>query len=235
MMNVNKWIFLLTVFVIACRYASRPAGDTSANRADTAVFKLALVPDSVEGYYFDANGKNTILLTTKICSGTRCFGGTDSIPAALKYARAHPGEPGTANLNIVTIMSIKKEGGSDEAVWQWNNPVNLNEEGYSIREVNLALEEGTLNFQNRHRNCLRIIFKQPDEGDGFKMYILTLLRLQDRWALVSRERLNTMRPDPANEKFGYCKDTINSNCLFARGKLVFSNECLFELSEPICY
>gem|GEM_PF-6552530 len=140
---------------------------------------------------------------------------------------------GGTRIRKLTTISVAGKNGKYIPMWEWENPINLISDGFSFREGYIELEEASRTYEGNQVSVLKINFKQPDDGDGFKIYSLSFTAKNGNWILLSRERISTVINDISNDKIGYCVDTISSQYTHFNKPIKISNEMMFNLNSKM--
>ncbi|MFT3793658.1 hypothetical protein [Flavobacterium sp.] len=226
-------LFLLTLNS-CCKTTFSTTPSIVNPRADSIAYKLTVVDDAKKDYFFDEKGLNDLLVVNTIMVNDSNFGATENIPKAIVFAKSINKNAGV-NFRKVTTISIARKDKKNIPIWKWENPINLNDDGFSFREGHIDLEEASRDYKGSFVNCLKINFKQPDDGEGFKIYSLIFTAKNENWILVSRERISTVVNDVSNDKIGFCVDTVNSSYNHPGKTIQISKDMMFDFNGAKCY
>ncbi|MDI9308769.1 MAG: hypothetical protein QM535_01040 [Limnohabitans sp.] len=135
---------------------------------------------------------------------------------------------------LVTKVSIKKNDGVYDDIWEYKNEITINKDGYGVNDLVVSLGDSYAEFNKKLQSRLNINFKTKNSDNGYKQYTLNYINKNGQWLLVSRERICTISNDINNEQIGYCVDTINYKCKITEKKFYLTNDDLFNLGNEIC-
>lgn len=196
--------------------------------ADSLLFTLPIVSND-KNIYIDETGRNHLLLDKKIKIANKVFRGQDKFKEANLYIKSHPELHN--EVELITSVSLKAKDEQFIEAFIYSDPLFINTASGTYSQTNLIfqVEYGTVWNSGKLLNSLKLVFTEPDNGSGYKKWILSYAYDAESWLLIARERINTNLQEPRS--YGYCRDTINSNVTMRRAKSIYvSNELLYDLT-----
>jgi hypothetical protein len=205
--------------------------------ADSVFYKLSIDCKNEE-YFQDEKSNLLFLVTREVKVLNKNFGGYEkaNLSEAKKYSIENKDKFDGGNVYLVTKISIRKKDGFYDDVWVYKNIIDIHEEdnSYSIYELKIFLEDSYAEYNGKVQSRLHINFKTVDYDDGYKLYTLNYIYKDNLWQLVSRERICTIPQDINKEEIGYCRDTINDNCVLKAKKFDLTNDYIMNYSHLEC-
>lgn len=175
-------------------------------RKSDFIYKLRILDEVDEEFYDDQFGYTDVKLTQRIYVKDKCFGNRDTKnwESAEKFASKN----GFPELTLITNISLPTKKNKYKTVWrayqycQYDSIYKL----YGTTDgAMFELKQGEIKYKDRNDyRCLRIIRQDPDDNSGFKMQILSFVKLKDSWKLAQREKINTEKD---MTRPSYCYDT----------------------------
>ena len=199
--------------------------DYSSNKYD-CIYKLRILDDVDDEFYDDKYGYSEVKLTPRIYVKDKCFGIRNEInfDSAEKYVS----ENGFPKITITTNISLPTRDKKYKTVWRTyqHYQYDLKAKAYLTFDAGtIELRQGEINYNGRKDyRCLKIIRQNPDENNGFKMQILSFIKLKNSWKLAQREKINTEKEKTTPT---YCFDTI-SDLEFGKDNIYELNMSTFE-------
>lgn len=161
------------------------------------LYKLWIIDEYEDNDYFlDYNhSKCSVLIKNEVYVDSVYFGPFEKTNRAVKFAR----RSGKSSVNQVTTISIKKKQGVYEDLWTFKNRVYTEnkvncKDCYSIYDIRISADEAFFKYQGNERAGLKVIFSEPNDGDGFRMYNFYFVRNEKEWKLAYKEKIDT-HPD----------------------------------------
>jgi hypothetical protein len=204
------------------------------DHSDSAFYKK-WVYTTDSSYYTDSNGNLIFLITSKIISLGTDFGiaNAENINKSIQHYRDNFMYINDGAYFLYTI-SILKKNKIFEAIWQWENPITIDEYGFGIIDLRVSLDASYSNFNNVPQSIIHLQFKTQDYDNGYKSYTLNYVYENKNWKLLYREKINTNR-NGREEEVGYCIDTVNYNCQKQGTFFNLTFDDVVQLDDRICY
>jgi len=206
--------------------------DYSSNKYD-CIYKLRILDDVDDEFYDDKYGYSEVKLTTRVYVIDKYFGirNKKNFDSAEKYAS----ENGFPEITIVTNISLPTRDKKYKTVWRTYQyyQYDLKAKAYLTFDAGtIELRQGEIKYNGRaDYRCLKIIRQNPDENNGFKMQILSFIKVKNSWKLAQREKINTEKEKSTPT---YCFDTI-SDLEFGKDKVYELYMSTFEYEyDMIC-
>lgn len=212
---------------------------SSILECDGILYTLEIVADQLDTiYYWDDHAQNIVRLSTVYEVADTFFCGQDSYIKAAAYCKStYPCNNIKSRTSIQVLNAVKvfEETWfiSDQAFTTMMNGITT----YAFIDASVSVEDGFIYYNGKATECIRIIYTLKGFDGGFTKFILNFVKEEKRaWKLASRERINTMRNDPAHEPWGYCTDTSRywNDFSETEGGIMINHEMLFQFGHTKC-
>lgn len=209
----------------ACCCADKHNNFANEDRFST-IYKFE-IGDEADGFYIDAIGKNTVLLKEQIEVDSLVFDGPDQFKDSRSYIQSKKGRKPKADIRILIYVLNTDQEFVESFSFNYGD-FDYDTETFWSRDIDVKIDSGPVWTKNKLEDCLKIEFTQPDNGQGYKKWILSFDYRNDEWNLIARERISNVKDEKS--EYGYCIDTINSRVFSPSKSVVITNELLQDLN-----
>lgn len=232
----NKYLLIILIIVISCQ---RGVVNREINRVESypenIFYKLEILnDDDTNSYQVDNYGRCSVLINRSTYINDKYFGSFEDVYKAVKIANNEK-ESGKRNEIILrTTIGIKNKKNVYEEIWIFDNDVSVTKNDpqckdcFGFYESKLELEDGITSYQNKTVYCLKIIFKEIDDGEGAKTRTFFYTKNDDVWRLIKRATLNTKAKTYVEQEFE--KDYTDHECNYGNvdNRIKISVACLVD-------
>lgn len=205
MRNSNQHLFFIFLSFSSCKENKQSSieqvlthfqasGSTIVNEGSDSSFYKLFVATPKEEYYTDNAGNLIFLITKRVFSSNidRGIANKDNIGNAIKHHTDSNRHYSQNNIYFLYTISILNSKRIFEPVWNWKNFLYLNDNGYSVFDVDVRLEASYSEFRGKPQSMVRLNFKTKDYDNGYILYTLNYSNSKGIWQLLFREKVNTV-------------------------------------------
>ncbi|MFD2909020.1 hypothetical protein ACFSX9_09745 [Flavobacterium ardleyense] len=234
-MKKHHLLLLLTLFTSCHKEKSTTQINIVDSYATKIYYELEILNDDDEKIYqVDEKGKCSVVLRNEVFIDSVYFGSFDEVHKAVQKVNEETESSKSSKIVQRTSIGIKNKRNSYEEIWSFDNELNLNsnipncKNCYGLYETKIELEDGITKYKNKRVHCLKVIFKEVDDGEGAATRTFFYARNLGAWKLIKRAKLNTEDKTYTEEE--YDEAYTNTDCDFgpSKNKIEMTIDCLLD-------